>query len=312
MGIYKGKIKPSNIILIILYSISTIILIYLTINSYFKLKNQAQNKKYVETVFKETNEKYNEEIKSQKLILDEINDLKNLDSNINKLKNDVFELAKELEEKIVDGKSEYKIAYLTFDDGPYYLTNEVLSILKENKIKATFFTIGYNKDICFDNKNESCADTYKKIVDNGHTIANHTYSHAIFYGLYNSVDSFMNEVKKQEELIESRTGVKTNIVRFPGGSPTAGYLKDGIIGELRNNGYGWVDWTAQDGDGGYLPSTSQAWYNLQSSINEPIEVILFHDYSYITVSILPDVINYLEDNNYILLPLFYDSIKINK
>ena len=36
--------------------------------------------------------------------------------------------------------------------------------------------------------------TYKKIVDNGHTIANHTYSHAIFYGLYNSTDSFINEV----------------------------------------------------------------------------------------------------------------------
>ena len=45
---------------------------------------------------------------------------------------------------------------------------------------------------------------------------------------------------------------------------------------------------------------------------ENIEVILFHDYSYITYSILPDVIKYLEDNNYIILPLFYESIMVNK
>ena len=143
-------------------------------------------------------------------------------------------------------------------------------------------------------------------------MANHTYSHAIFKGLYYSTDSFIEQIKLQENLLVTRTGVKPNIVRFPGGSPTAGSLKYDIISRLRALGYGWVDWTASDGDGGALDSKETAWKNITGSINENIEVILFHDYSTITYSILSDVIDYLEENNYILLPMFYESVAINK
>ena len=52
--------------------------------------------------------------------------------------------------------------------------------------------------------------------------------------------------------------------------------------------------------------------NLKNTINEDIEVILFHDYSNITLSTLPEVIEYLRDNNYVLLPLFYESKMVNK
>ena len=155
-------------------------------------------------------------------------------------------------------------------------------------------------------------DLYKKIVDNGHTIANHTYSHAIFNGLYDSKESFMEQAKLQEELIKKKTGVTTNILRFPGGSSTAKNLKEPIIEELRKNGYGWVDWSAEDGDGGYLTSKEAAWNKLKNTINDNIEVILFHDYDLVTTDILDDFIKYLRENNYIILPLFYDSIKVNK
>ena len=153
---------------------------------------------------------------------------------------------------------------------------------------------------------------YKKIVLDGHTIANHTYSHLIFNGLYSSSTSFINQVVKQEEFIKEKTGVITNIVRFPGGASTAGNLKNDIIKGLREKKYGWVDWSAQDGDGGYLPNKDVAWNNFTNSINQNIEVVLFHDYNKITLSILPDAIKYLKDNNYILLPLFYESNMINK
>ena len=196
------------------------------------------------------------------------------------------------------------------------MTDKVLERLKEKQVKATFFTIGQDKDSCYDNRSFSCKETYKKIVDNGHTIANHTYSHAIFNGLYNSQASFINQVKKQEELIKERTGVVTNILRFPGGSATAKALAggsvNGIMNELKQNGYGWVDWTAADGDGGYLNSYEIGWKNLTGEINEDIEVILFHDYNYTTYSLLGDAIDYLENKNYILLPLFHDSVKVNK
>ncbi len=242
----------------------------------------------------------------------EIDDLKNIDNIITSTKENVFKLAALAEKNIQEGKTNYKIAYITFDDGPYYLTNDVLKTLREKKVKATFFTIGKGKNVCYDNRSYNCIPMYKKEVSEGHTIANHTYSHDIFDGLYDSANTFMQQVTKQENLIMQQTGVKTNIVRFPGGSRTAGRLKDGIINNLKKNGYGWVDWTAQDGDGGAISSKTQAWRNLMDSINSNIEVILFHDYSTTTYSLLGEAIDYLENNDYILLPLFYDSIMVNK
>jgi len=254
-----------------------------------------------------TKESNNELIKQKE-------ELENLDEKIANIKEEVFTLASQVETKIKNKETSYKIAYLTFDDGPYRLTDTIIATLKKYKVKATFFTIGLNKDVCFDNRNYSCAETYKKIVDNGHTIANHTYSHLIFDGLYNSTDSFISQVKKQEELIKNRTGVTTNILRFPGGASTAAYygVKNSAIAKLKEMGYGWVDWTAQDGDGGSLTDYNVGWRNFTGSINEDIEVVLFHDYNNTTASLLPKAIEYLENSNYILLPLFYDSIMINK
>jgi len=241
-------------------------------------------------------------------------EITNIEENTTKLKEDVFNKASLLEQIILKKETKYKIAYLTFDDGPYYLTNKYLSILKKYKVKGTFFTIGLDKDTCFDNKNKDCSGIYKKIVDEGHTIANHTYSHLIFKGLYTSTNSFINQVKKQEELIKKRTGVITNIVRFPGGSGTANAygIKNSAIKKLRELDYGWVDWDALDGDGGSVNSQSTALKNFKNSINEDIEVVLLHDYSQISLAILPEIITYLENKNYILLPLFYESVKVNK
>ena len=308
----KSSTKIRKLIDFLLYLIIISLLSYVTINNnnrISKINKKIDNYKLELKELKKEYEIVSNEINS---IKNTKNEFKNIDNKLVETKNKVFKLASEVEKKIQANHSNKKIAYITFDDGPYYLTDSVLALLKEYKVKATFFTIGAGKDTCFDNKKVSCKETYKKIVDNGHTIANHTYSHAIFRGLYSSIDSFSIEVKKQEELIKDRTGVTTNILRFPGGSATAGKLKDEIKNWLKNNNYGWVDWTAQDGDGGDLKSTNQAWSTFKNSINDDIEVILFHDYSDITYSILPDAIKYLEDNNYILLPLFYDSVMINK
>ena len=238
--------------------------------------------------------------------------IKNIDKNITDQKNKYYQKLKLLEDNILSGKSNKKIAYLTFDDGPYYTTYKFLDILDKYHVKATFFTIGTGKEKCYDNNEYNCNLLFKEEAKRGHTIANHTYSHAIFKGLYTSPESFINEVKKQEELIKKETGIITNIVRFPGGAKSSGSQKEGIIQKLKENNYGWVDWTAQDGDGGALKSTEQAWSIFTNSINENIEVILMHDYNTITLAILPDIIEYLQKNNYILLPLFYESNMINK
>lgn len=308
----KRQIKGSTIILIILYIIIIGILSLITTFNFIKINELKNKNKDIKLKLETANKELNTLKEEQTVLVTKIDDLNNIDKKTEELKKEVFELASKVEQKIQNKETNKKIAYITFDDGPYYLTDSVLALLKEKKVKATFFTIGLNKEKCFDNPSASCSETYKKIVDGGHTIANHTYSHLIFNGLYSSVDSFITQVDKQEELIYSKTGAKTNILRFPGGSATARSLKNGIISKLKEKGYGWVDWTAQDGDGGNLTSTTTAWSNFTSSINSDIEVVLFHDYNRYTYEILGDAIDYLEKKDYILLPLFYESVMVNK
>lgn len=309
-----ARSKRKNNKLIIIFTLLFIIVGIISF-SYYNLAKYHDNSKIIKELqlkLHSETEKQNNSNSENKDLEDKVNLLKNIDEETNKLKQEVFKLAGSLEQDIINKKSTKKIAYLTFDDGPYYLTHKFLDVLNKYKVKATFFTIGSDKKKCYDNRSKECYPLYKKIVDNGHTIANHTYSHAIWNGLYKSTNNFINQVKKQENLIKEQTGVVTNILRFPGGSSTAGKLKNSIIKELRKNNYGWVDWTSQNGDGGSIKSKDQALTNFKKTINENIEVVLFHDYNYITLSMLPDAIKYLEDKGYILLPLFYESIMINK
>lgn len=299
--------------------IISVIIIVLMIGSftylYFYIDKKIDNLKSSYNINESTN--YKTLINTNTALLESANDeykkYDNLDEQLATVKSDYYKSLKELEDKVANKEINKKIAYITFDDGPYYNTYKVLDILDKYNVKATFFTTSINGEKCYDNSKANCFNLYKEYLKRGHTIANHTYTHAIFTGLYRSVDTFMTAVINQEEHIKKQTdGYITNIVRFPGGSPTAGRLKSGIIEQLRKRGYGWVDWTAYDGDGGNLKSTDQAWSNLKSSVDSNIEVILFHDYDKRTTSILPDVITYLRNKNYILLPLFYESRMINK
>lgn len=310
----KGKINKSFIIILcilILLSFITIGLIIFISNKYQKNTLINQN---LSNTLTELKANYQETITNHELLTNKLDTIENITTNTKTLKEEVFSLASQLEQKIQKNESKYKIAYLTFDDGPYYLTHKYLEVLKKYKVKGTFFTIGLDKEKCYDNRNKDCSGIYKQIVEDGHTIANHTYSHLIFKGLYTSSTSFINQVKKQQNLIEKKTGVITNIVRFPGGSGTANAygVKNEAIKKLRKLGYGWVDWSAMDGDGGKVGSKKQALATFKKSINEDIEVVLLHDYSQISLAILPEIITYLQNKNYIFLPLFYDSVKVNK
>ena len=310
MGRNGKRIKR---IFIIINIIIILVLSYFTFTEY--KKNTDINKE-----LNSIKEKYklllnDENIDNSEIIEinEKINDLENINNKIKEKKEEVFKLASLLENKIKNNETNKKIAYLTFDDGPYYNTYKVLSILKENHVKATFFTTNVNGDYCYDNKNYLCHKLYKEYAKDNHTIANHTYTHGWNRGLYKNTESFMDAVKKQEELVKSETGIITNIVRFPGGSSTPGATKGKLMKEaLYKAGYGWVDWTAQDGDGGWIANADEGWKNFLASIGEKIEVVLFHDYDSKTTAILPKVISHLRENNYILLPLFYDSIMVNK
>lgn len=305
----RNRTKNVLIIVFLIITLGLLIGNYFFIKNYYsnqdknnKYQNKLQELKQIEQILtKEINE-----------IQDNINFLNNIDTEVVNAKNKYYETLKRFEDKVSNGEVNYKIAYLTFDDGPYNLTRSFLKILEDNDVRATFFTIGLDKETCYDDRSKSCSHVYQEIAKRGHTMANHTYSHLIRAGLYSSADSFIHQVKLQEDLIRNKTGITTNIVRFPGGSAQAGYLKDGIVGKLRENGYGWVDWTSLNGDGGAVLNAAVAFENFKNTINESIEVVLFHDYSYATLAMLPDAIKYLKDNNYVLLPLFYQSKMVNK
>ncbi len=104
-----------------------------------------------------------------------------------------------------------KTAFLTFDDGPSYNTSQLLDILKQNKVKATFFVIAQSKDT------PERRALMKREVDEGHTIGIHSWSHNYNY-IYASESNFFDDFNKMKNMIVSATGVEPKFSRFPGGT----------------------------------------------------------------------------------------------
>ena len=129
-----------------------------------------------------------------------------------------------------------KTAYLTFDDGPSNRTEEVLDILKENDINATFFLIG-------NQINKSTKKTLKRLVKEGNQVAVHTYCHEADC-IYDSADTYYNDVMKAAKRIKKYPGVDPKFYRFPWGSVN-GYIKNyrkDIIMRLKKEGFEYCDW----------------------------------------------------------------------
>ncbi len=102
-----------------------------------------------------------------------------------------------------------KVVALTMDDGPSKYTPEVLDILKEEGVKATFFVIGENI--------AGREDVLKREYDEGHEIACHSWNHGTFTKL--DFDTLMTEqISKTNDAIEAATGKRSIIDRPPGGA----------------------------------------------------------------------------------------------
>ena len=211
----------------------------------------------------------------------------------------------ELEEKIRNGQTRKKIAYLTFDDGPYTLTTQFLNVLDEYQVKATFFYLMKSAETGYEDVDEIYDRIYRRIIQSGHTLGNHTASHKFGEeGVYQSVDYFLSDLKKNRDFIYDRYGYITTIMRFPGGSETSS-LAPAIIERLDELDYVYVDWNAQTGDGGKNVLSAETYTSnvLNDTEGKNILVVLMHDYSENTLKALPDIIKGLRKQGYILLPL---------
>lgn len=198
-----------------------------------------------------------------------------------------------------------KVAYLTFDDGPSeYVTDEILDVLKEKDVKATFFVLGSMVD-----KNDYAKKALKRIVKEGHAIGNHGYSHrydVLYPGNVVNVDSFMADMKKSEDAMKDVLGdsFSTNVIRFPGGHGS--WDTSAIDPVLQEKGYSYIDWNTLNGDAESQGlSSEQLLGRLKETVsdlegNNDVIVVLMHDTDekQSTAQYLSNAIDYLRSQGY--------------
>src|SRR3954468_7630773 len=91
-------------------------------------------------------------------------------------------------------KTDEKVLYLTFDDGPHpEATPFVLEELQKHNAKATFFCIGKNV--------EEHTDIYLKIISEGHAVGNHSYNHV--NGWKTKDEKYLDDIFSAKKIIDS-------------------------------------------------------------------------------------------------------------
>lgn len=165
-------------------------------------------------------------------------------------------------------------------------TEQILESLRENNVKTTFFLTGFWV--------EDYPEYVKLIVDEGHEIGNHTFSHPHLNSL--TAEEVGEELLKVEEMIEAITGIKPALFR-----PPFGEYGNHVITAAAELGYQTIQWSIDSLD----------WQNL--SKDEIVErvtgrahkgaIILFHNNGLYTADALPEIIEYFLDHGYEIVPI---------
>ena len=202
-----------------------------------------------------------------------------------------------------DGK---KVVYLTFDDGPSTTnTPQVLDILDNYNVKATFFVLGSSID-----KSEKAKEVLKETVKRGHAIANHTYGHDYSYLYPNrtmNVDNILSDLEKSQNSMKAVLGkdFSTRVIRLPGGY-WSWQGRTPMKEAMDNKGYYNVDWNALNKDAeGKKKNADELLQCVKDSVeflgpNADSVVLLMHD-TYgkeETVNALPRIIEYLQSQGF--------------
>jgi len=199
-----------------------------------------------------------------------------------------------------------KVVYLTFDDGPTKYTPQVLEILARYNIQATFFVVG----------NQQHNHYMKDIVEQGHSIGLHSYNHN-FNQIYSSKEAFFKDFQKIDDIVFEQTGIRSNIMRFPGGSSVKKAASKTIMPHLKEEvaerGYQFFDWNCDSRDKMGVKTASVALSKITSAAQDAgdIIIVLMHDTEKITVQYLPGVIEHFMTLGYDFLPLCLESPAIH-
>lgn len=195
-------------------------------------------------------------------------------------------------------------AYLTFDDGPSGNTDIILQTLQEENVKATFFVVGTD--------NADNLARMRRIVQEGHTIGMHSYSHS-YKKIYASVEAFLKDMYQVFNLIKDTTGVTPTCFRFPGGSINSynkAVYKD-IKAEMIRRGFVPYDWNVSSGDASTTKYTpEQLTGHVLNGIGSKSRIIvLMHDSSSKedTAQAVRQIIIGIREKGFIFAPLDYQT-----
>jgi peptidoglycan/xylan/chitin deacetylase (PgdA/CDA1 family) len=207
------------------------------------------------------------------------------------------------EEAYTFGRAEgKKYAFLTFDDGPSAnITPRVLETLKQNAVKATFFLVGRSV--------EENPKLVKRELEEGHAIANHTYSHdysKIYPNKTVNVEVFSAEMEKNQELVNKAADTLMNmrVIRFPAGSFES--YKNPMKKQLIDSGRFYIDWNVENGDGLKANiSVEEQMENIKTQVSwaesaKKNIVVLMHDApaKKTSADALPQIIQYIKSKGY--------------
>ncbi|MGN0341285.1 MAG: polysaccharide deacetylase family protein [Roseburia sp.] len=205
------------------------------------------------------------------------------------------------------GEEDVHKVYLTFEDGPSSNTEEILDILAEYDVKATFFVVGKEDD--------TSKALYQRIVAEGHTLAMHSYSHK-YSTIYNSVEDFSEDLLKLQDYLYDVTGVRCKYYRFPGGSANQVSNVDmsEFISYLNQQGLVYYDWNVSSGDAASQAYTPEELVDNVTAdvVKYKTSVVLLHDSDTktATVEALGDMIEALQAEGVELLPITDDTTVI--
>jgi len=183
-------------------------------------------------------------------------------------------------------------AYLTFDDGPSRnITPGILDILKAEGIPATFFSLPYS----------GADDIFKRILDEGHELGNHSSSHDYDKLYKGKTGAFRDDVLKARRFIEEHFGYSSCSFRFPGGAMNqTREIRNPRIDVLRELGYRHFDWDI-DTDDWRRGRTPEDIVNtvMENTKGKEHVIILMHDTYEKTLEALPAIIAGLREQGYI-------------
>lgn len=181
-----------------------------------------------------------------------------------------------------------KVVALTYDDGPEPATTlPLLEVLKKYDAKACFFCVGH--------KAEQFPEIVRKIVDEGHTIGNHSYGHEATFPLYGK-KKMKEDLLKAQQILEQASERQVRLFRPPFGvtNPTM----RSVVKEL---GWTTIGWSIRSLDTQAQTADKVVW-RIKRKL-KPGVIILLHDRMPFCAELTEELLVYLQENGYKVVSL---------